>query len=223
MNAAIFPSILSADFVNLESDIARIASADGLHCDVMDNHFVPGLAFGPGMVARILQVTQLPVDVHLMLANADRHAPGYAELGAHSVTFHVEATVDVEQTVRAVQAGGAKAAIAIKPGTPIEPYLEMFHLVDMVVIMTVEPGAGGQPFMPGVMPKLEKAAQYIADNNIRALVQVDGGITVDTLPIARAHGANVFVAGSSVYGPGEPADNIAALRAASFSDEDGVR
>ena len=215
MTVGIYPSILSADFVNLESDIARISSADAVHCDVMDNHFVPSLAFGTGTLSRILEISPIPVDIHLMISDADRHAPGYAELGAHSVTFHVEAATDVERTIRGIQATGARAAIAIKPATPIEPYLEYFHLVDMVLIMTVEPGAGGQPFMESMMPKLEKAAQYLADHAIDALVQVDGGITVDTLPIARAHGANVFVAGSSVYGRGDPGDNIAALRAAS--------
>lgn len=215
MIVGIYPSILSADFVNLEAEIARISVADAVHCDVMDNHFVPALTFGTAMVSRIVQVSSIPVDVHLMISDADRHAPGYAELGAHSVTFHVEAATDVEGTVRAIQAAGAKAAIAIKPATPIEPYLEIFHLVDMVLIMTVEPGAGGQAFLESMMPKLEKTAQYLADHTLDALVQVDGGITVETLPIARAHGANVFVAGSSVYGHGDPGDNIAALRAAS--------
>lgn len=216
MAVGIFPSILSADFVNLESDIARIVSADAVHCDVMDNHFVPALTFGTAMVSRIVQVSVIPVDVHLMISDVDRHAPAYAELGADSVTFHVEAASNIEGTVRSIQAAGAKAAIAIKPQTPIEPYLEMFHLVDMVLIMTVEPGAGGQAFMESMMPKLDKTAQYLADHDIAALVQVDGGITVETLPIARAHGANVFVAGSSVFGGGEPSENIAALRAASL-------
>jgi ribulose-phosphate 3-epimerase len=214
--ARINPSILSADFVNLEAEIARISTADAVHCDVMDNHFVPALTFGPQMIQRIVDVSPIPVDVHLMITDADRHAPGYAERGAHSVTFHVEAATNVRDTVVAIQDAGALAAFALKPATPIEPYLELLHLVDMVLIMTVEPGAGGQAFMGDMMPKLEKVAQYIADHDIRAQVQVDGGITIDTLPIARAHGATTFVAGSSVYGHGEPVDNIAALRAASL-------
>lgn len=216
MRSGIFPSILSADFVNLESEINRIATADGVHCDVMDNHFVPALTFGPQMVQRIVEVSSIPVDVHLMMSDADRHAPGYAELGADSVTFHVEAALDIEKTARAIQAAGASAAIAIKPGTPIEPYLEMFHVVDMVLIMTVEPGAGGQVFLESVMPKLDTAAQYVAHHRVSTRLQVDGGITVGTLPIARAHGAHIFVAGSSVFGHGDPAANIAALRAASL-------
>jgi ribulose-phosphate 3-epimerase len=148
-----------------------------------------------------------------MIENPDRFAPGYGEIGAHSVTFHVEAAKDVEGTIRAIQDTGARAAIALKPGTPAEPFLPLFHLVDMVLVMTVEPGAGGQPFLHEMMTKLDTVAQYVSDHNLSTLVQVDGGITVDTLPIARSHGANTFVAGSSVYSGGDPAVNIAALRA----------
>lgn len=214
MSVRIHPSILSADFVNLEAEIARISSADGVHCDVMDNHFVQALTFGPQTIQRIVAVSSLPVDVHLMIENPDKFAPGYGEIGAHSVTFHVEAARDVEGTIRAIQDTGARAAIALKPGTAVEPYLPLFHLVDMVLVMTVEPGAGGQAFLREMMAKLDTVAQYVADHRLDALVQVDGGITVDTLPIARAHGANTFVAGSSVYARGNPAENIAALRAA---------
>lgn len=218
VRAQIYPSILAADVMNLEADIRRISSADGIHCDVMDNHFVPALAFGPQVIKRIVEVSSIPVDVHLMISDADFHAPAYAELGAHSVTFHVEAATSVETTIRAIHAAGARAAIALKPATPIEPYLEMFHLVDMVVIMTVEPGAGGQAFMESMMPKLDRVAQYVADHDIAAHIQVDGGITIDTLPVAQAHGATMFVAGSSVYGVGEPGENIAALRAAAHRE-----
>jgi ribulose-phosphate 3-epimerase len=213
VSVRIHPSILSADFINLEAEIARISSADGVHCDVMDNHFVQAISFGPQTISRIVSVSSLPVDVHLMIENPDRFAPGYGEIGAHSVTFHVEAAKDVEGTVRAIQDTGARAAIALKPGTPAEPFLPLFHLVDMVLVMTVEPGAGGQPFLHEMMTKLDTVAQYVSDHNLSTLVQVDGGITVDTLPIARSHGANTFVAGSSVYSGGDPAVNIAALRA----------
>lgn len=216
----IHPSILSADFVNLEAEIARISTADGVHCDVMDNHFVQAITFGPQTISRIVAVSAVPVDVHLMIENPDKFAPAYGELGAHSVTFHVEAAKDVEGTIRAIQDTGARAAIALKPGTPAEPYLPMFHLVDMVLVMTVEPGAGGQPFLREMMTKLDTVAQYLADHQLKAHVQVDGGITVDTLPIARAHGADTFVAGSSVYSGGDPAGNIAALRAAATTSEE---
>lgn len=216
----IHPSILSADFVNLEAEIARISTADGVHCDVMDNHFVQAITFGPQTISRIVAVSAVPVDVHLMIENPDKFAPAYGELGAHSVTFHVEAAKDVEGTIRAIQDTGARAAIALKPGTPAEPYLPMFHLVDMVLVMTVEPGAGGQPFLREMMTKLDTVAQYLADHQLKAHVQVDGGITVDTLPIARSHGADTFVAGSSVYSGGDPAGNIAALRAAATTSEE---
>lgn len=216
----IYPSILSADFINLEAEIAKIASADGVHCDVMDNHFVQAISFGPQTISRIVSVATVPVDVHLMIENPDKFAPGYGEIGADSVTFHVEAAKDVEATIRAIQETGAKAAIALKPGTPPEPFFPMFHLADMVLVMTVEPGAGGQPFLHEMMGKLDAVAQYVSDHDLATRVQVDGGITVDTLPIARTHGADTFVAGSSVYSGTDPAANIAALRAAAHDHKE---
>ena len=213
MAIRIYPSLLAADFVNIESELRAIASADGVHVDVMDNHFVDALTFGPQMVTRIRDVSPVPLDVHLMIDNPDRHAPGYAALGAHSVTFHVEAAKNSLKTVEAILAEGAKAAIALKPNTDLEPYLELFHVVDMVLIMTVEPGAGGQAFMTEMMPKVDRAAQYIRDNSLDVLLEVDGGITTTTLPIAHRSGADTFVAGSSVYGTGTPPENISALRA----------
>lgn len=212
MEILIHPSILSADFVNIEAELQRIADADAVHVDVMDNHFVPSLTFGPMMVSRIVAVSPVPLDVHLMIANADKHAEQYAAIGAQSVTFHVEAATNPSEVISRLHNAGANAGIAIKPNTPIEPYLPLFHEVEMVLIMTVEPGAGGQPFMTEMMPKLRAVAEYVADHKLATSIQVDGGITLDTLPVARAHGAGVFVAGSSVYGHGVPADNIRALR-----------
>ena len=213
MQIRIHPSVLSADFVNMESELRRIAEADAVHVDVMDNHFVPALTFGPQMVKRIADVSPVPLDVHLMIQHADSYAALYAELGADSVTFHVEAARDHSVVITAIQEAGGKAGIAIKPGTPLEPYLELFHEVDMVLIMTVEPGAGGQPFLHEMMPKLQSAAAYIAQHKLQTGLQVDGGITLETLPVAHSHGAGIFVAGSSVYGHGEPEENIRALRA----------
>ena len=213
MQIRIHPSVLSADFVNMESELRRIADADAVHVDVMDNHFVPSLTFGPQMVKRIAQVSPVPLDVHLMIENADSHAALYAELGADSVTFHVEAARNHSAVISAIHEAGGKAGIAIKPDTPLEPYLELFHEADMVLIMTVEPGAGGQPFLHEMMPKLQSAASYITSHKLQTGLQVDGGITQETLPVAHTHGAGIFVAGSSVYGHGEPAENILALRA----------
>lgn len=213
MAIRIHPSLLTADFVNLENELQKIASADAVHVDVMDNRFVDALTFGPQMVRRIQEVSPIPLDVHLMVENPDRHAMTYADLGAQSVTFHVEAASKPQRIIDALHAAGTQAAIALKPNTELEPYLELFHTVDMILVMTVEPGAGGQPFLASMLPKIERLAEYLSENQLSPRVEVDGGITIDTLPLAYQAGANTFVAGSSVYGHGAPSDNIQALRA----------
>jgi ribulose-phosphate 3-epimerase len=214
MSVRINPSILSADFVNLQTDLERIATADLVHVDVMDNHFVPNLTFGTQMVGRIQDVSPIPLDVHLMISDADRWAPGYAELGAYSVTFHAEAATDPVALARRLRSIGARAGIAVKPGTSIEPYLELLPEFDQVLVMTVEPGFGGQSFMPETMPKLRALAAEVARTGLDVWLQVDGGISADTIGIAAEAGANTFVAGSAVYGRSDPAANIALLRAA---------
>jgi ribulose-phosphate 3-epimerase len=214
MSVRINPSILSADFVNLQADLERIATADLVHVDVMDNHFVPNLTFGTQMVGRIQDVSPIPLDVHLMISDADRWAPGYAELGAYSVTFHAEAATDPVALARRLRSIGARAGIAVKPGTSIEPYLELLPEFDQVLVMTVEPGFGGQSFMPETMPKLRALAAEVARTGLDVWLQVDGGISADTIGIAAEAGANTFVAGSAVYGGSDPAANIALLRAA---------
>ena len=196
-----------------------MSTADAVHVDVMDNHFVPSLTFGPQMVQRLAEVSPIPLDVHLMIVDADTHAAEYVRLGAESVTFHVEAATDPQGLIDAIHAEGGKAGIAIKPGTPLAPYFPLLHSADLVLIMTVEPGAGGQAFLPEVMPKLAELRSYLVDHGLSPLVQVDGGITVKTLPVALAEGADTFVAGSSVFGHGTPADNIRALRGAATQGE----
>lgn len=208
------PSILSADFVNMQRDLERIGSADLVHVDVMDNHFVPNLTFGPQMVRRIQEVSPIPLDVHLMISDADRWAPGYAELGAYSVTFHAEAATDAVATARALRDRGARAGLAVKPGTPVEGYLDLLPEFDQVLVMTVEPGFGGQSFMAETMPKLRALRQVVEANGLDVWLQVDGGITVDTIGIAAEAGADTFVAGSSVYGADDVERAIAELRAA---------
>jgi len=208
----IHPSILGADFVNLERELSRIPTADAVHVDVMDYHFVDDLTFGPQMVKRIREVSPVPLDVHLMISDPDRHAARYAELGAQSVTFHVEAARDPQAIIADLHAAGAQAAIALKPATPIEPYLELFHLVDMVLVMTVEPGRGGQAFLVDQLTKIEDLCRYLGQHDLSPLVEVDGGINRETLPVAHRSGANTFVAGSSVYGHGDPVENIHILR-----------
>ena len=208
----IHPSILSADFVNLERELERIRTADFVHVDVMDNHFVPNLTMGPPIVERIQAVSPIPLDVHLMISDADRWAPGYAELGAASVTFHAEAAQDPVALARRLREIGAMAGIALKPGTDLEPYLELLPEFDMVLVMTVEPGFGGQSFMPDMMPKLGRLAEARAKHGIELRLQVDGGISASTIGVAAEAGADTFVAGSAVYG-GVPEDRIAELRA----------
>ncbi|MBL5975420.1 MAG: ribulose-phosphate 3-epimerase [Candidatus Leucobacter sulfamidivorax] len=207
------PSILSADFVNLQAELERIASADLVHVDVMDNHFVPNLTMGPPIVERIQAVSPIPLDVHLMIADADRWAPGYAELGAFSVTFHAEAAADPVALARRIRDIGARAGLALKPGTDPEPYLELLPEFDQLLVMTVEPGFGGQSFMADMMPKLRRVAEAKARLGLDVWLQVDGGITVDTIGIAAEAGADTFVAGSAVYG-GVPEERIAQLREA---------
>ncbi|MDQ1570662.1 MAG: ribulose-phosphate 3-epimerase [Actinomycetota bacterium] len=213
MSIRINPSILAADFANFESELQRIASADYIHVDVMDNHFVPNLTFGLPMVARLQEVTPKPLDVHLMLDNPDRWAPGYAEAGAFSVTFHAEATGDSVGLARRLRDIGARAGIALKPSTPVEDYLELLDEFDQVLVMTVEPGFGGQSFMESTMPKLALLREQVSKTGLDVWLQVDGGINETTIAIAAEAGADTFVAGSSVF-RGEPAEQIALLRAA---------
>lgn len=208
----IHPSILSADFVNLERDLERIRDADGVHVDVMDAHFVPNLTFGLPMVQRIAEVTELPIDVHLMIDDPDTWAPQYAIRGVESVTFHAEATNDGVALARELRARGTHAAIALKPGTAVDAVLEHLAEFDMVLVMTVEPGFGGQSFMADMMPKLVELRSRADEAGVELALQVDGGITADTLSIAAAAGADVFVAGSAVYGHDDVAARIAALR-----------
>ena len=208
------PSILSADFANMQRDVERIASADGVHVDVMDNHFVPNLTFGPQMVEAVQRVSPIPLDVHLMIEDADRWAPGYAELGVFSVTFHAEATADPVALARRIRDIGARASLALKPGTAVDPYLDLLPEFDQVLVMTVEPGFGGQSFMADMMPKL-RALRTAAERHGTGLwLQVDGGIALDTIGIAAEAGADTFVAGSAVYGAGDVEAAIEELRAA---------
>lgn len=199
MPVRINPSILAADFVNLERDLDRIATADLVHVDVMDNHFVPNLTFGPQMVGRIQDVSAIPLDVHLMIDDPDRWAPGYAELGAYSVTFHAEAAADPVMLARRLRQLGARAGIALKPGTPVDDYLDLLPEFDQVLVMTVEPGFGGQSFMAETMPKLARLRSAVEASGADVWLQVDGGITEETIVIAAENGADTFVAGSSVF------------------------
>lgn len=200
------PSILAADFVNMQSELARISAADFAHVDVMDNHFVPNLTFGPQMVERIQATSPIPLDVHLMITDPDRWAPEYAELGAASVTFHLEAAHDPVALARSLREIGARAGIAIKPGTAGDALYEILDEFDQILVMTVEPGFGGQGFMPETMPKLRALHDEARRRGSNVWLQVDGGISDATIAQAAEAGADTFVAGSAVYG----AENVTA-------------
>lgn len=206
------PSILAADFANMAAELARIDAADFVHVDVMDNHFVPNLSFGPQMVERIQATSPVPLDVHLMIDDPDRWAPGYAELGAASVTFHLEAAAEPVTLARRLRAIGARAGVAIKPGTAVENLYDVLDEFDQILVMTVEPGFGGQSFMPETMPKLRALAEEARRRGSAVWLQVDGGISAATIAQAAEAGADTFVAGSAVFGAGDPDDAIAGLR-----------
>jgi ribulose-phosphate 3-epimerase len=209
----IAPSILSADFARLADELAAVPTSDWIHVDVMDNHFVPNLTLGLPVVKSLLKVTDIPIDCHLMIEDPDRWAPGYAEAGAANVTFHVEAAHDPVRTARAIRSAGALAGLSVKPGTPLEPYLEVLKEFDTLLVMTVEPGFGGQAFMAEVLPKVRLAREHVAAGHLRLFIEVDGGIAADTIEAAAEAGADVFVAGSAVYGAEDPAKAVEALRA----------
>ncbi|WP_284990754.1 ribulose-phosphate 3-epimerase [Arthrobacter sp. efr-133-TYG-120] len=211
------PSILSADFVNLEAELKRISNADAVHVDVMDNHFVPNLTLGLPVVERIQAVSPVPLDAHLMIADADRWAPAYADAGVASVTFHAEAAMAPIKLARELRARGSKAGMALRPATPVEPYLDMLSELDLLLIMTVEPGFGGQSFLDVTLPKIRRARAAIDGSGIGVAIQVDGGVTEETIVRAAEAGANVFVAGSAVYGHEDPAAAIERLRAAGLA------
>jgi ribulose-phosphate 3-epimerase len=200
--------------MRLESELQAISSADAVHVDVMDNHFVPNLTLGLPVVEGVQRVSPVPLDVHLMIEDADRWAPAYAELGAASVTFHAEATAAPVRLARTIRSLGSKAAVALRPATPVQPWLDLLAEFDMLLLMTVEPGFGGQSFLDVTLPKIRAARSAIDAAGGRVALQIDGGVNLDTIRVAADAGADTFVAGSAVYGADDVAGAIAALRAA---------
>jgi ribulose-phosphate 3-epimerase len=213
----ISPSILSADFANLQSELDAISNADWAHVDVMDNHFVPNLTLGLPIVESLLKVSPIPLDCHLMIEDPDRWAPAYAEAGAQSVTFHIEAARDPQTLARALRSAGARAGMAIKPGTPWAPYADLLPELDMVLVMTVEPGFGGQSFMADQMAKVTEVRRAVEQHGGEIWIQVDGGVSARTIEQCAEAGADVFVAGSAVYGAESAAAAIDELRSLATS------
>ncbi len=212
MDIRIQPSILSADFANLETEFASISSADGIHVDVMDGHFVPNLTFGLPVVKRMQEISTLPLDVHLMIEDLDRWAVEYAKLGVFSVTMHIESCRDVAGTIKAVKSTGSRVGLAIKPATPIsaiEPYLA---IVDQVLVMSVEPGFGGQSFIPESLQKIRDVKAKLNALSLSTWLQVDGGINLENIEAVAAAGADTFVAGNAVFTASDRAESIVSLR-----------
>ncbi|MDP9832378.1 ribulose-phosphate 3-epimerase [Trueperella abortisuis] len=208
----ISPSILNCDFSDLRGELTKIRNADWAHVDIMDNHFVPNLTMGVPIVESIVGISQIPVDTHLMIEDPDRWAPAYAEAGAKSVTFHAEAAAAPLRLARELRAMGVRAGLGLKPATPIEPYLDILDEFDMILIMTVEPGFGGQSFIESMMAKVARTRDAVNKSGLDVWIQVDGGISRETIEIAADAGADTFVAGSAVYKSEDAYAEVEALR-----------
>lgn len=209
----IAPSILAADMARLGDEIRAVeaAGADWIHVDVMDGHFVPNLTLGPPVVAALREVTDLPLDVHLMIEKPERSIPAYAEAGADWITVHAEATVHLDRTLHQIREAGAKPGVALNPSTPGSAVANVLHAVDLVLVMTVNPGFGGQTFIPEMLPKIRALRALFAQREIGPRLEVDGGIAAETAPLVTAAGADTLVAGSAIFHADDYAAAIGAI------------
>ena len=214
MGIQISPSMLASDFAHLADEAERISGADWLHVDVMDNHFVPNLTLGVPVVEALAKVSSTPIDCHLMIDDPDRWAPAYVEAGAGSVTFHVEAAAAPVRLARELRSLGARAGMGLKPATAVEAYEDLLPELDMLLVMTVEPGFGGQAFLDMCLPKIRRARALIDKHGLDLWLQVDGGVSLETVERCAEAGADTFVAGSAVFGADDPNAMIESLRSA---------
>ena len=214
MGIQIAPSLLSCDFAHLADEARRVSAADWIHVDVMDNHFVPNLTLGVPVVEALGKAVDTPMDLHLMIEDPDRWAPAYVEAGARSVTFHVEAAAAPVRLARELRGAGARAGMALRPATPVDPYEDLLPELDMLLVMTVEPGFGGQKFLDLCLPKIRRARELISRHDLDLWLQVDGGISLETIERCAEAGADMFVAGSAVFAADDPADMVEQLRTA---------
>jgi ribulose-phosphate 3-epimerase len=214
MGIQIAPSLLASDFANLAGEAARVSDADWLHVDVMDNHFVPNLTLGTPVVEALHKATDTPLDCHLMIEDPDRWAPAFVEAGAGSVTFHAEAAGAPVRLARELRAMGARAGMALKPATPIDPYEDLLPELDMLLVMTVDPGFGGQKFLELCVPKIRRTRELLDKHGLDLWLQADGGVSMETIERCAEAGADMFVAGSAVFGADDPNAMIASLRQA---------
>lgn len=213
----ISPSILNCNIARLEDELTKISSADIAHVDVMDNHFVPNLTWGLPVVEACVRTGIMPIDAHLMIADPDRWAPAYAEVGCASVTFHAEAAGAPIRTAREIRHFGARAALALKPSTDIAPYIDLLPEFDMILVMTVEPGYGGQSFLDTMLPKIRRTREAIDASALDLSIQVDGGVSRSTIEQAAEAGATNFVAGSAIFRAEDAYEEIATLRSLAHS------
>lgn len=208
----IAPSILAADFAKLGDEIRAVSNADWIHVDIMDGHFVPNLSFGPDITKAAGRCTDLELDVHLMITDPEKWVDAYIEAGAHTVIFHVEATDDHVALARKLRASGVRAGFSLRPGTPIEPYLKDLEEFDEVLVMSVEPGFGGQKFMPDQLEKVRTLREEIDSRGLDVIIEIDGGISASTIEEAARAGVDAFVAGSAVYSQEDKAAAVEELR-----------
>ncbi|NPV05165.1 MAG: ribulose-phosphate 3-epimerase [Syntrophaceae bacterium] len=215
MKKQIAPSILSADFSRLGEEIKAVekAGADLIHVDVMDGHYVPNITIGPGVVASLRKTTKLPFDVHLMIEEPDRYIDAFAEAGSDIITVHAEAVIHLHRTVHYIKGRGIKAGVSLNPSTPLSCIEEILPDIDLLLIMTVNPGFGGQTFIPGMLPKIRKAREKVRSLGLGTAIEVDGGVTPENIGSLAEAGADIFVAGAAVFGSPSYADTIARMKA----------